>query len=471
MRMIPWKICAIHSSNTVECFENDDERSYSLLELKVETKEYVRKIIDLAVPATIENILQTMVGFIDTLMIARLGLVAVTAVGLANNILAVYLAIFIALGVGTSSLISRYLGADKKNSAKGIAKQSTVLALMSGLSIGLITLLFGRQLLALMGADQGVLDEAYLYFAWVGAGSVFLSLITVFGSILRATGDTKTPMVVNTQVNLLNIALDYLLIFGVGPFPALGVLGTAIGTVLARVVGCILLWRNIEQSPAAFSLSEIWKGSSYKELINLSLPAAAERLVMRLGQVVYFGLIVSIGIKTYAAHSIAGNIGSFTYMPGYGLATAAAVLVGNSFGAGKKKDSYYYGKISSLLGIGVMSVGGLFLFLGAPWFATWFTGDTEAIAKIVTALRIDAFNQPALAVGLILAGSLQGLGDTKSPLYSTAVGMWGVRVVGVYLLSIVWNMDIAGVWISIGIDLFIRAIFLSFKFYNRTVKA
>lgn len=441
------------------------------MELQAETKVQVRKIVDLAVPATIENILQTMVGFVDTLMIARLGLVAVTAVGVANNILAVYLAIFIALGVGTSSLISRYLGADNQKSAREIAIQSTVLATVAGLLFGLVTLLFGRQLLALMGADQGVLDEAYLFFSLVGGGSVFLSLITVFGSILRATGDTKTPMVVNTQVNLLNIALDYVLIFGPGPFPALGILGTAIGTVLARAIGCFLLWRSIQQSPVAFPLSELRKGSSYKELVNLSLPAAAERLVMRLGQVLYFGLIVSIGIKTYAAHSIAGNIGSFTYMPGYGLATAAAVLVGNSFGAGNKKEAYAYGKLSSLLGVGIMSVGGLILFLGAPWFATWFTGDVEALAKIVTALRIDSFNQPALAVGLILTGSLQGLGDTKSPLYSTAIGMWGVRVVGVYLLSIVLKMDIAGVWISIGIDLFIRAIFLSFKFHKRTAKA
>jgi len=278
-------------------------------------------------------------------------------------------------------------------------------------------------------------------------------------------------MVVNTQVNILNIVLDYILIFGVGPFPALGVLGTAIGTVLSRVVGSILLWRSVQQSTVAFSFSEIWKKSSYKELINLSISAAAERLVMRLGQVVYFGLIVSIGIKTYAAHSIAGNIESFTYMPGYGLATAASVLVGNSFGAGKKKEAYTYGKLSSLIGIGIMSLGGVLLFLESPWFATWFTEDAEAISKIVIALRIDAFIQPALAVSLILAGALQGLGDTKSPLYSTVIGMWGVRVVGVYLLSIVWNMDIAGVWIAIGIDLFIRAIFLSIKFYNRTAKS
>lgn len=439
------------------------------MRLQTETKEYVKKIIDLAVPATIENILQTLVGFVDTLMIARLGLVAVTAVGVANNILAVYLAIFIAVGVGTSSLISRYLGASNKKSAQEVATQSTVLAAVTGLFFGLVTILFGRQLLALMGASQEVLDESYLFFSLVGGGSIFLSLSTVFGSILRATGDTKTPMVVNTKVNLLNIALDYVLIFGPGPFPALGVLGTAIGTVLARAIGCFLLWRNVEQTPAAFPLSDLRKDFSYKELLGLSLPAAAERLVMRLGQVLYFGLIVSIGVKTYAAHSIAGNIGSFTYMPGYGLTTAAAVLVGNSFGAGNKKEAYAYGKLSSLIGVGIMSVGGVLLFFGAPWFATWFTADAEAVAKIVTALRIDSFNQPALAVGLILAGSLQGLGDTKSPLYSTAIGMWGIRVMGVYLLSIVLNLDIAGVWISIGIDLLIRAIFLSIKFYDQTV--
>lgn len=439
--------------------------------LQVDTKAYIRKIVELALPATVENVLQTLVGFVDTLMIARVGLVAVTAVGIANNILAVYLAIFIALGVGASSLISRYLGAENTASAKGIAMQSTVLAMAVGLFFGLATLLFGSQLLALMGADQEVLDEAYLFFAWVGGGSVFLSLSTVFGSILRATGDTKTPMVVNTQVNLLNIALDYLLIFGPGPFPALGVLGTAIGTVVARAIGCVLLWRSVQQTSVAFTFAELGSRHAYKELVNLSVPAAAERLVMRLGQVLYFGMIVSIGIKTYAAHSIAGNIESFTYMPAYGLATAAAVLVGNSFGAGNRRDAYQYGKLSALLGVGVMSVGGLILFVGSPWFATWFTQDAEAIGKIVTALRIDAFSQPSLAISLILAGALQGLGDTKSPLYSTAIGMWGVRVVGVYVLSVLLKMDIAGIWISIGVDLSIRALFLAYKFHGKTAKA
>lgn len=116
------------------------------------------------------------------------------------------------------------------------------------------------------------------------------------------------------------------------------------------------------------------------------------------------------------------------------------------------------------IGILIMSIGGILLFFLSPWMATWFTNDQTAIDMVVTALRIDAFAQPALAVGLILAGALQGMGDTKSPMYSTAIGMWVIRIVGVYILGIQLEMGIAGVWLSIAIDLFVRAIFLFIKF-------
>ena len=186
------------------------------------TKEKKKQILDLAIPATIENLLQALVGFVDTLMIARLGLIAVTAIGIANNIIAVYLAVFIALGVGTSSLISRYLGAKNSAEAKRIAIQATVLAILVGLLFGVVSLLFGKQILGIMGAEGDVIAEASAFFYIVGGSSLFMALLTVFGSILRATGDTKSPMVVNTAVNVLNIVLDYVLIFGLGPIPALG---------------------------------------------------------------------------------------------------------------------------------------------------------------------------------------------------------------------------------------------------------
>lgn len=434
----------------------------------------LKKILDLAIPATIENVLQTLVGFIDTLMISRLGLVAVTAVGISNNIFSVYLAVIIALGVAASSLIARTLGAGKIGQARKTALQATVLAVGIGLIFGLVTVLFNDEILSLMRAEPEVIRQALPYFNLVGGATVLISVLSVLGSILRATGDTKTPMYVNTAVNLLNIVLDYILIFGMGPIPALGILGTAIGTVAARLIGSILMFRKVQQSAAAFRFGEFFEKSSredLKGLIELSIPAVLERLVMRLGQVVYFGLIVAIGVKTYAAHIIAGNIESFTYMPGMGLAAAASILVGNSFGAGKKQEAYEYGVQSMKAGAVIMSLGGVLLYFGAPWFAGWFTRDGEAIAKIVTALRIDSFAQVPLAVSLISAGSLQGSGDTRSPLYSTALGMWGVRVLGVYFLGIRLGLDIAGIWLSILIDLTLRAVFLLIRFRKRTLGA
>ncbi|MDF2677808.1 MAG: family efflux transporter, partial [Bacillota bacterium] len=204
--------------------------------------EKSKHILKLAIPATIENILHALVGFIDTLMISRIGLIAVTAIGISNNILAVYLAVFIALGVGTSSLISRYLGSGKVDDAKKIAIQSTGLSIITGIIFGLITMFFGKQILGIMGAESEVIENAISFFYIVGGTSVFISLVTVFGSILRATGDTKSPMIVNTIVNILNVIIDYIFIFGLGPIPAMGVLGTAIGTVVSRIIGSIIMF-------------------------------------------------------------------------------------------------------------------------------------------------------------------------------------------------------------------------------------
>ena len=428
------------------------------------------RVLSLAIPATIENILQTLVGFIDTLMISRIGLLAVTAVGVANTILNVYLAIFIALGVGSSALIAQYLGANKEKKAQKITNQSFVLAVVVGLFSSLVTLLLGKPLLETMGASAEVLTYSKQFFYIVGGSSVFISLMTVLGSILRATGDTRTPMKVTAIVNIGNIILDYILIFGLGPIPALGVVGTAIGTAVSRLIGTILLVNKVQQSSSPLDFSTLFKKTNYQLLINLTIPATLERLVMRLGQVLYFGLIVSIGAKTFAAHSIAGNIESFTYMPAYGLATAAATLVGNSIGAKDLSKASHYAYSAAKYGVISMSLLGVILFFGSPLFATLFTNDTEAISQIVTALRIDSFAQPVLAISLITTGSLQGMGDTKSPLYSTAFGMWVIRVVGVIVLSKIFNLGIAGVWLSIAIDLFLRSLFLVYRF-KRNIKA
>ncbi|WP_144772120.1 MATE family efflux transporter [Enterococcus casseliflavus] len=427
------------------------------------------KIISLAIPATIENILQTLVGFIDSLMIARIGLAAVTAVGIANSILNVYLAVFIALGVGASSLIAQKLGAKKKEEAYIVTNQAVLIAILIGFLFGAISILFGQPLLSMMGASEEILKSSEQFFYIVGGTSVFISLMTIFGSILRATEDAKTPMKVSIIVNIVNICLDYVLIFGLGPIPALGVIGTAIGTVISRLIGTILLYNKVQKSKSPIKFAVFFKKNNYSELLKLTIPATLERLVMRLGQVVYFGLIVGISADVFAAHSIAGNIESFTYMPAYGLAAAASTMVGMSIGSSNFQMAQKYAYSAAKYGVVFMSFLGIFLYFGAPMFASIFTKDVNTINQITTALRIDSFAQPALAISLITTGALQGMGDTKSPLYSTVIGMWVIRVMGVILFSRVFDMGIAGVWLSIAIDLYLRSIFLVYRFRKNIV--
>lgn len=427
-------------------------------------KQKIKIILALAVPAMIENLLQTAVGFVDTLFVAKLGLVEVAAVGVTNAILAVYLAVFMAMGVGTSSMIAKSVGAGDLERAKAIARQSTRISAGLGILFGVITLFFAEPLLRIMGAEPNVLAQGTVYFRIVAVPSIFISLMTIFGSILRAAGDTKTPMKVGVWVNLIHIALDYVLIFGIGGWVGWGIAGAAWATVIVRVIGTIVLYLFIRKSKLSFSLRKGTSNGFTLPLLRLSGPAAAERLIMRLGQVIYFGLIVRIGTEVYAAHTIAGNIEIFSYMPGYGLAVAATTLVGQHLGANLREEAYRYGLLTAGVAVVFMSFVGVLLFFFSPLAATWFTDLPDVIHMVTTALRIDAFAQPFLAVGLVIAAALQGAGDTKSPMYSTAIGMWLIRVLGVYVLCIQFGMEIAGVWLSIAIDLFIRAVFLLFRF-------
>lgn len=441
-----------------------------LLTKQTTDKQKLKIILALAVPAMIENLLQTVVGFVDTLFVSKLGLVEVTAVGIANTLIAVYLALFLAIGTGTSALIAKYVGANELDKAKAIAHQSTWISILIGLIFGVVTFFFAEQLLQLMGAEPSVIADGARYFRIVAVPSVFISLMTVFGSILRASGDTKTPMKVGLWINLIHIGFDYVLIFGFLFIPAMGIAGAAWATVIIRIIGTVALYMAIRKSKLSFHL---WKGHSrefIRPLLELSVPAAIERLIMRFGQVLYFGLIVRIGTDVYAAHTIAGNIEIFSYMPGYGLAVAATTLVGQHMGAGKPQDAYRYGFLTALVAVGFMSLVGILLFFFSPIAAAWFTFEINVIDMITTALRIDAFAQPFLAISLVIVGALQGLGDTKSPMYSTAVGMWLIRIVGVYVFCLYFDMGIAGVWLSIAIDLFMRAIYLSIRFRNKFVR-
>jgi len=440
-----------------------------MVETKYSQKDILKMIVVLAAPAIVENFFQTILGFVDTYFVSQIGINEVTAVGVTNAILAIYLAIFMSIGVSTNVYIAKYIGSNQIEKAGKVAKQSILLCVIIGLLFGIITFLFAEPLLKLMGIEKTVLDQGVIYFKIVAIPSVLISLMFGLSSILRGTKDTKTPMKVTIFINIINIILDYVFIFGFWLIPSFGLAGAAWATVIARLVGVILLIIHVKKSKIGNVLNLTkwsWDKEQQKELIKLGTPAMAERLAMRIGQVLYFGFIVQLGTNTFAAHQIAGNIEVFSYMIGYGFATAATTLIGEVLGSRQyelaKKIAYY----STLLGIGVMSIFGLFLFVFGEWTASFFTNDVFVIQQITIALKIDAFIQPILAIVLILTGAFQGAENSKYPFYLTTIGIWLLRTVGVYVLGVWLGMGIAGIWIAIGLDNLFRAILLFLKIHN-----
>ncbi|MGS2780463.1 MATE family efflux transporter [Robertmurraya sp. GLU-23] len=436
------------------------------IQIKENTKGKIKIILILALPAVIENFFQTILGFIDTYFVSKIGLAEVSAVGVTNAVLAIYFAIFMAVGVAANVRISNFIGAKKTEKARHISQQSIILAIIFGILTGIVTFFFAGPLLKLMGIEAEVLEAGELYFRIVAIPSVFMSLMFVLSAILRGAGDTRAPMKVSILINVVNAILDYVFIFGFWLIPEMGIMGAALATVFARLIGSFALLYYIRRSPILSFRKDYWKPDKEHlwELATLGGPAAGERLVMRLGQIVYFGFVVALGTNVFAAHQIAGNVEVFSYMIAYGFATAATILVGQQIGAGNIPEAKRYATLCIWIAVGSMTVLGILLFLFGSWAGSFFTDDQEVVESIGIALKVSGVFQPFLALLLILTGAFQGANNTKFPMYLTAVGMWGVRTLLVYLLGIQLEWGLLGVWLAIGIDIAFRAVVLTLQF-------
>ena len=431
-------------------------------------KENIISIMALAIPAMIENILQVLLGTIDTYFIGKIGIEAIAGVGITNLIMNIYIAFFLALGVGTTAIVSRNIGANDIDNANKVVRQSIIMAIGIGSIFGVINLIFSKDILLILGAEERIIEYALPYFLSVAVPSVFLCLMMTLSSSLRGAGDTKTPMKVAFIINIINVILDYILIFGIFNFNGFGILGAGMATTISRIVGVVLLlWEiNRDKTKIHINIFEKWyiEKSILKSITKIGFPAAIEKLIMRFGQLVYGGIIIKIGTEAYAAHNIAGTIESFSYLPGMGFGVAAATLVGQNLGAKKPDEAEKTGLISYFLATGFMVVVGMIFYIFAPFLAGIFSEDLEVIDLTAKALRIIALVQPFLSITLVITSALQGAGDTKFPMYSTFIGIWGIRVLGVYIIGLQLNLGLVGVWLAVAIDIVIRGIILIIRF-------
>lgn len=404
-------------------------------------------VLGLAWPTMLEQWLQVAAQYVDSAMVGRLGAQATAAVGATTTVNWLVGSSIAALGVGFLAFIAREYGAKRYEQAAKAAAQSVLACVVSGLAFTVATLSLSGHVPAWMNAPEEVREEASRYFFIIYAPMLFRAAVVLFGTVLRATGDTRTPMRCNVAMNLVNVVLNFFLIYetrevtllgrsfviyGAG----LGVRGAALGTAAGYVFGgaamTIALWRHPEISPKGRSLRP--DGEILRPCLKVALPSFLQRFGTSLGYVAFASLINSLGTVSTAAHTIANTAESAFYIPAYGIQTAASTLAGNASGM---RDQRYMKDITRTLLIletALMTLSGAALFILAERLMGMFTRDAGVIALGTKVLRLVAVSEPVYGVAVVLEGIFLGVGDTMAPFLCNIAGMWGVRVLGTLLM-------------------------------------
>lgn len=422
-------------------------------------KEMLIIILTLAWPTMLEQLMQTAVQYIDTAMVGSLGTHATAAVGATSTFAWLIGSTISAVSVGFLSFIAQACGANNPEDAKHASSQAVLATLVMGSVLTVIVLSLSGMIPTWMQVDVNIRQTASMYFFILYLPMLPRTASIIFGTILRAAGDTKTPMKVGVVVNLTNVILNFLFIYPTRtvelfsqqvwiPGAGLGVIGAAIASAIAFTVGgiyiTIVLWKHPMVS---------FKGQSLKPDMNIlrpclkvAFPNMLQRFGTSLGYVAFASMINSLGEISTAAHTIANTVESAFYIPGYGMMTAAATLAGNAYGA---KDNQKMKDLASMfipLEMALMAVSGAFLFVLAPSLMSIFSKSPEVITLGVTVLRMVALSEPFFGYSIIIEGFMQGVGKTKDPFIYNIIGMWGVRIFGTFICTQIFNFGLVSAW-------------------------
>lgn len=395
-------------------------------------------------------------GIIDNYLAAQIGLTAVSGIAIANNILTIYQALFIALGAAVSSLIARSIG--EQNHSKEINYMANAILVTGALSVvlGLVSIVGYKSILAFLGAAGLVARLGGQYLAIVGGMILSLGLLTSLGAIIRAKGQPSIPMKVSLLTNLLNAVFSALSLYVWG----FGVIGIAWSTVVSRLIGVVILCQFLPIK----KIIKRFANPLDKEIFSLSLPAAGERLMMRAGDVLIVAIIVRFGTEALAGNAIGETLTQFNYMPGLAMSTATVILVANQLGSGKGATIAKTVKETFLLATLMMLVMGLITYLLGPNLLPLFTADAKAQQAGMVVLVFSLLGVPATAGTLVYTAAWQGIGQAKLPFYATTIGMWLVRITLGYFIGVTLNYGLIGVWLATILDNATRWLILAVAF-------
>ena len=449
------------------------------LDLTDERQSPFKVILLLAWPLFLEQILATMVSFVDNAMVSSLGASASASISISNSFVFLINGAVMALGVGLTTYVARSVGAKDYEAAKAYIRHALIILVMVGLPLALLTFALHKQIPVWMGADEDYLAEAQGYLQITSAFRIFTMTMMVLGSVYRGRGDTKTPLYINATVNILNVIGNYLLIHAphyVNVFgkeiwiwgAGMGVRGAALSTGISWFLGgtFLLIMLFVKKDPTRISIKESYKPDwqLLKRVIGISIPAMLERISMSLSGIVVTKSIATLGMYSVAANGVYSTAESLSFMPGFAFQTSATTLVGQSLGARKPELAKRYVKWSIGIGCAVMAFAGLCLFVFAKPLVSIINPDENVIAIAQKCLKVVAFVQPIQIIAWIYAGAMRGAGDTKWAFYITAFTNWTFRVLGVVLVIRVFHMDLPRAVACMCLDQAARAVLMYMRY-------
>ncbi|MGQ9613961.1 MATE family efflux transporter [Chloroflexus sp.] len=410
-----------------------------------------RRVLRLAWPVIGENLLQTMLGVVDTILVASLGAVALAGVGAALQVIYVTTGALSALSVGVAVLVAQAYGGGRLKEASFLAHQGLLWSVLIGLPVTAIGLPLTPMLIGLFGLAPDVSQVGIDYLAVTMSTITTLTMMFLIGGVLRGVGDTRTPMIITAFANVINVIASAVLIFGWLGLPALGAVGSAWGSVIARFAGAILLvgvlWRG-RNGVRAGGRGGWWpRMHVLRNMLRIGMPAALEEMLIIGAIATLTPVVATLGTVPLAAHRVAINVLSLSFLPGIGFGLAATALVGQAIGAQSPAEAHRIAHIAMRWALIWMGGLGVLFIIFAEGLVRLFNSDPQLVAAGAAAVRVVALTQPAWAITFTLGGALRGLGDTLSPLVISGSAIW--ICVGLALVIVLWWLPaLWGIWLA-----------------------
>lgn len=411
----------------------------------------VRNVWALATPMMFGNMLQTAFNVVDMVWVGKLGGAAIAAVAMSGSILMVIMTLIIGIAMGTIAMVARFMGAGERKKANEVAMQSLILSFIASSLLAAAGFGLAEGMLKLLGGTPEVvaLGTGYLKILLVGGTVMFLLFLTE--AILRGAGDALTPLIILIISILLNAILDPLMIFGIG-FPRLGVNGAALATVLARGIGVIIAFRVLFRgsSPIHLELRNLKVNFGLMgRMIKLGIPSSIQMSLRSLMGVVLMAIVAKYGTYAVAAYGVGLRIMMLVLMPAFGLAMAAATLVGQNLGAGEPERAHLSAWTATCFNMLIMGTVGIIFFLFAPNLISFFNTNPQVVEIGTAYLRITSRGYLFIALGIVLGRALTGAGDTVSPMVITFISLWCLQIPLALILPGGFHLGVAGIWWAI----------------------